>query len=151
MSKRRKTDLQACLIKKFSEEMPVSGGKWTPAAIFHMLPDGELIMVDRSLIGILGFKDDKELLGKNISTLYHNRQQKNDELFSIFEKEQNESCLNTEVFWARKDGSPISKSLSVHPIRDKINKIEYYEGYVKEISVRKVSGRAGYKSVENGY
>jgi len=83
---------------------------------------------------LFGYTAD-EVKGANIQALYSPENEfPLDELLSILNEEQK---LNTEIFMLKKDGSTIICDISLSLLRDHINNIEGYIGYIQDITEKK--------------
>jgi len=83
---------------------------------------------------LFGYRED-EVKGANIQALYSPENEfPLDELLSILNEEQK---LNAEIFMLKKDGSTIICDISLSLLRDHVNNIEGYIGYIQDITEKK--------------
>ena len=93
----------------------------TAEAIYGIDTQGECTFVNQSCLDMLGYKDDSELLGKNMHEIMHYNYQDGtaypmDKCHICFAvQKEREIHINDEVFW-RKDGSHFSAEYWSHPI-----------------------------------
>jgi len=83
---------------------------------------------------LFGYTED-EIKGANIQALYSPENEfPLDELLSILNEEQK---LNAEIFMLKKDGSTIICDISLSLLRDHVNHIDGYIGYIQDITEKK--------------
>jgi len=83
---------------------------------------------------LFGYKA-QEIQGKSIQHLYApTNELELDELLSLLNEKHK---LNTEIFMLKKDGSTIICDISLSLLRDHVNQIEGYIGYIQDITEKK--------------
>ena len=118
---------------------------YAPIGIYQSFTDGRIRIANNTFAQILGYGSIEEVFTVNMNDIY-------------FEKGKREYLLNhtelpwlgmtTEVLWKKKDGSPIWIQLSKHTIRNKSGYIQYFEGYIIDISDKKTAEENLKKSEE---
>jgi PAS domain S-box-containing protein len=99
--------------------------------------DNYFLMANQALIQMVGYDSFAELAGANLAGgLYANEG----------DRQHIQQCLEhigmvseAEVVWCRRDGSSITVRLSAKAIRDKEGDILHFEGFVEDITTRKVA------------
>lgn len=105
--------------------------------IFQSTPDGRLITVNPTMARIFGFNSPEEMLenvlsiGKQLYTCYEDRHR----FKKILEEKGIVEGFEAQFF--RKDGSVLWGSLNVRAVKDKDGNIQYYEGTLEDITLRK--------------
>jgi two-component system cell cycle sensor histidine kinase/response regulator CckA len=96
---------------------------------------GQFITVNETLAAILGYDSAGELWKKNIGTdIYYT---KGDRERLIQEYQSVEIGKDIEVRWKKKDGSPIWVQLNIHTVHDAQGTVQYFDGFVRDITERK--------------
>lgn len=104
--------------------------------IYQADREGRILTANESLARILGYDSVNELLGKNLAEdIYYDRNQRE----SILAEWDSGESTDFEVIWRRKDDSPIWVQLNAHPVSGRLGGTVYYEGFVHDISARKVA------------
>jgi len=109
--------------------------KWAPVGIYQTTNDGEFLTVNQQLAELLGYESVDDLMSRNIETdiyLFPSERQKAIDYFGLAGY-----VFNHEIQWKKKDGTPIWISLSTHVIKDQAGAIQYFEGFVSDITERK--------------
>jgi PAS domain S-box-containing protein len=108
--------------------------------IYQSLPSGALLGVNATLARILGYDSADELLQCNIaSDIYYDVE---DRQHLIATHEPTGAASDVEVLWKKKDGSPIWVHLNAHAVKDEQGQTLYYDGFVQDITERKVAEEA---------
>lgn len=106
-----------------------------PIGFYQSNLDGQFITVNDTLATILGYESAGELWKMNIGTdIYYN---KGDRARLIKQYENKAIGKDIEVQWKRKDGSPIWVQINIHTVYDPQGTIQYYDGFVRDITERK--------------
>lgn len=123
---------------KKSEEKYRDIFTWAPIGIYQSSVDGKLLTVNKCLADMLGYDDTEELLGCKFATdIYYNEAERQ-RLLDEFNRGEKGSVTNFEILWKKKDGSLIWILLTSHAVTDAKGKILYYEGFVADITNRKL-------------
>ncbi|MFP4300118.1 MAG: PAS domain S-box protein [Spirulinaceae cyanobacterium] len=107
--------------------------------IFQTTPDGHYISANQALAAIYGYNSPTELLQERNdlnSQLYVDPQRRQEFLKAIA---QSGSLSNFESLVYRQDGSQVWISENAHAIRDRDGEILYYQGFIEDISDRKLA------------
>jgi len=107
--------------------------------IFQSSPEGRYFSVNPAMAELLGYSSPKELLTSITDIaqqIYHSTEER--KRFNRLLEEQG-CVLEFETDMCRKDGSVISVSVSARAIRDKRGDILYYEGYLVDVTRRKMA------------
>jgi PAS domain S-box-containing protein len=107
---------------------------WAPIGIYQTSPGGKFLMVNQSLVEMLGYDSIDELLQLKIQSAYYNVEDR-DALIKRFEPEG--SGKDTDVQWKKKDGTPIWVQLSAHAVKDEQGNTLYFEGFVHDVTEQK--------------
>ncbi|MBI2600206.1 PAS domain-containing sensor histidine kinase, partial [Candidatus Daviesbacteria bacterium] len=107
--------------------------------IFQTSPEGRLITVNPALARILGYESPQELLKKirgreELAYVTPNRRKK---FLKIIHRRGEISNFESQMY--RKDGSIIWISESANAIYDEKGKMAYYEGFIQDITDRKLA------------
>ena len=107
--------------------------------IFQSTEDGHFINVNPAMARIYGFDSPDDMIASvsNIAAqLYVNSEERNELQRRL---SSGERVAGFETLDYRKDGSTFWASMSVQAIRDKNGEIQYYEGTVEDITLRKTA------------
>jgi len=128
---------------RFEEELRISEGKfkdifeYANIGIFQVGPDGNIITANKAFAQILGYGSNKEIKQVNLFK---------DVFFDEFELNKMLSDLNKtekqgeyEFLWRIKSAKVIWVQLTTHAIKDLKGKVLYFEGFVNEITDKKVA------------
>ena len=103
-------------------------------AMYRTTPDGRLINANPALVKLLGFPDCDTLLGMNVTELFHEMQERENELNLL----QSQNILhNYELRLKRYDGTIIWVTDHSRTIRDDAGQVLWYEGAIIDITERK--------------
>ena len=106
-----------------------------PIGFYQSNLNGQFITVNETLAAILGYDSAGELWKKNIGTdIYYT---KGDRERLIQEYQSVEIGKDIEVRWKKKDGSPIWVQLNIHTVHDQQGNVQYFDGFVRDITERK--------------
>ncbi|PKL82293.1 MAG: hypothetical protein CVV24_10885 [Ignavibacteriae bacterium HGW-Ignavibacteriae-3] len=92
-------------------------------------------MANSALVRLLGFKSLKELSNRNLKNEGYEKGYSRSEFQKLIKL--NGQVIGLETCWTKKDGSVIFVRESAKAIRDKNNKIIFYDGTVEDISEQK--------------
>lgn len=97
-------------------------------------PKGNFIEANPAIIKMFGYRSKKEFLTINVSDLYQNPEDR---------KKFNEKMLSDgfvrseELQLKKKDGTPITTSVSAVAVKEEKGKVKYYDGIIEDISEHK--------------
>jgi len=102
--------------------------------MYQTTPGGKVIMANPTLIRILGYDSLEELSSRNVLDQYSDPA-----IREIFMKEiaKYGEILGFEAQWKKKDGTLIYIRESSRVVKDKDNKILYYEGQIEDVTEKK--------------
>jgi len=107
--------------------------------IFQTTPDGHYISANQTLARIYGYGDSSEML-KGLTDIEHQLYvdpNRRTEFRSLLQKNNIVSDFESEVY--RQDGSIIWISENARSVRDERGNLLYYEGFVEDITERKLA------------
>lgn len=108
-----------------------------PVGIYQSTMEGRFITVNDQLVRILGYGSVDELMQTDMARdIYFDRGER-DHLIARFEP--GSLTRNIEVRWKKKDGTPLWIGLSAHAIKDSTNKTLFFEGFVQDITRRRLA------------
>jgi two-component system cell cycle sensor histidine kinase/response regulator CckA len=111
---------------------------WAPIGIYQSTRDGKILMANESLARILGYRKIEELQSLSMqSDIYYDPVER-DALIEKYDRLDAGFASNIEIRWKKKDGSPVWISLTAHAVKNDARKTLYYEGFVHDITERKV-------------
>ncbi|HEY9228326.1 MAG TPA: ATP-binding protein [Gemmatimonadaceae bacterium] len=102
----------------------------SPYGIYRVTLDGRFLSANPALCEMIGYSAD-ELLASNISIFYPDAVERQ-RLIADYEVRPHGASV--EVSWKRKDGRAIVTRAWVYAERDASGKIEYFDGYVEDIT-----------------
>ncbi len=104
--------------------------------IYQTTPEGKILTANPALLHMLGFESIEELQKRNLETdnVYVDNTRANFKQLI----EQNESVINHESKWKKKNGETITILENARTVRDSKGKTLYYEGFVENITARKL-------------
>ncbi|MBN2381030.1 PAS domain S-box protein [candidate division WOR-3 bacterium] len=105
-----------------------------PVGVFRSTPKGELISVNPSMVKMLGYESEDELLLVSAVELYHRPEQR-EEL--IRQLSTNGIVTGFEALMQRKDGSVFWATLDIKALTDEKNNWIYQDGILVDITERK--------------
>ncbi|MEZ5197334.1 MAG: PAS domain S-box protein [Bacteroidales bacterium] len=106
-----------------------------PIGLFQSTPDGKLIYANNWLIKLFRYEDISELYRKNLFELYIDPEQRT-KLVGMLNK--NGKIDNAEVLLRRNDGTEMWGVISAKTVYDDDRNVKNYDGYVYDISQRKI-------------
>jgi two-component system cell cycle sensor histidine kinase/response regulator CckA len=105
----------------------------SPLGIYRVAPDGRFIMVNDSLVRLLGYTSAAELLVRNLERdVYEDPTDRS----TVLERVRDDTYRNVEVIWKRRDGSPITVRVNGHVLRGPDGEVECYESFVEDVTER---------------
>ncbi len=114
--------------------------EYAPVGIYQSLRDGSILTANRALAGMLGYESVDELLTTNLAEDVYLSEEERRKLIS--EYEPTGFAADLELQWKKKDGTPIWISLNAHAVKDPEGRTNYYEGFVRDITDRKLAEEA---------
>jgi PAS domain S-box-containing protein len=112
---------------------------FAPVGIYQSVRDGTLITANKALAEMLAYDSVDEFLKVNLADVYFAPDEREK---LIREYEDRGFAADLEIQWRRKDGAPIWVQLSAHAIKGANGATEYFEGFVRNISDRKLTEAA---------
>ncbi len=107
-----------------------------PVGIYQSTPEGKVIKANKALAELLGYGSAEELCRVAISDIYLD---KKDRQTLINEFEPTGTVSDREVQWKKKDGNVIWIQLNAFAVKDDNGKTKHFEGYVRDITSRKLA------------
>ena len=119
---------------------------FAPVGIYQSSPDGKFITANLALAQMLGYASVEELLTVKLDSGIYFAEDERKRL--IKEHEGRGYAVDLDMLWKRKDGSPIPVQLSAHAIKRPNGKTEYFEGFVRDITERRLTEATLRKNAE---
>ncbi|MBN2175368.1 MAG: PAS domain S-box protein [Bacteroidales bacterium] len=117
-----------------------------PIGLYQSTPDGQFNYVNNWFAKILGYGSPKELFQIKVQDLYAEP----DKRKSLINKLNQEGLMDdVEVLLNRKDGKKIWAVFSARTVYDEQNRVKNYDGYIYDITERKVALEKLKKSEKN--
>ncbi len=127
--------------KRKEEELRESERKYrdivqfAPVGIYQSLLDGRFLSVNNSLVRILGYENVEEVMALSMdSDIYIDPSER---LGMISQHSDEEFVHSAELRWRRRDGQEIWVNLAVHAVRDEYGAVQYFEGFVRDMTQSK--------------
>jgi PAS domain S-box-containing protein len=118
---------------------------FAPVGIYQSSRNGTLITVNKALADMLAYDSVDEFLKVNFADVYFTEDEREK---LIREHEDRGYAGDLELRWKRQDGSPIWVQLTAHAIKSTDGLTEYFEGFVRDITERKLAEAALRESEE---
>jgi len=97
-------------------------------------PNGRFIEVNPEILKMFGYESKKEFFKLNVSDLYQNPEERK----KFSEKMLRDgSVKNEELQLKKKDGTPITCSVSAVAVKDEKGRAKYFDGIIEDITERK--------------
>jgi PAS domain S-box-containing protein len=112
---------------------------WAPVGIYRSSADGKLLMANQALVKILGYDSEDQMLGLNTKEDFYVDPADRDKILAQFDAKELGDIIETEVQWKRRDNSRIWVSLTGHASRDPETGETFYEGFVFDVTQRKLA------------
>jgi PAS domain S-box-containing protein len=103
--------------------------------LYRTTPEGRILMANRTLVRMLGYKDFAELAARNLEDEGFEPGYSRRDFCEQLEREGESRGL--EAAWTKRDGSVIFVRESARVVRDESGKAQYYDGIVEDITERK--------------
>jgi two-component system cell cycle sensor histidine kinase/response regulator CckA len=107
-----------------------------PYGIYRANLTGQLLMVNSTLVKMLGYESQEELLKANLAADIHRDSREHQRLSEMFPHDQ--GFKDMEVEWKRKDGSAITVRCSGRPVHNETGGLAYLEVFAEDITERRV-------------
>jgi PAS domain S-box-containing protein len=107
-----------------------------PYGIYRANLTGQLLMVNSTLVKMLGYESQEELLKANLAADIHRDSREHQRLSEMFPREL--GFKDMEVEWKRKDGTFITVRCSGRPVLDETGAPAYLEVFAEDITERRV-------------
>ena len=113
--------------------------------IYIVTPDDKILEVNPALVQMLGYDSKEELLGKKVSEIFVDPQQR-----SILTREVNrqDAPQGREIVLHRKDGTPVICLNTSSAVRDTGGKVVRYQGALADITERRSIEKRLYRQQE---
>jgi two-component system, cell cycle sensor histidine kinase and response regulator CckA len=108
--------------------------------IYRTTPDGKIILANPALLRMLGYSSMEELGTRNLEADGFEPSYPRSEFRRVMD-EKNE-IIGMETFWLKRDGSKISVRERAKTVRDASGNVLFYEGFVEDITERKIAEEA---------
>jgi PAS domain S-box-containing protein len=104
-----------------------------PVGIYQSLRDGTLLTANKALAEMLAYDSVEEFLRVNLHRVYLDGERER----LIREYEDRGYTGDLKIQWKRKDGSPIWVQLTAHAIKGADGAVQYFEGFVHDVTEQK--------------
>jgi len=127
--------------KMLEEKIALSEAKyrniveWAPVGIFQTTTDGRFLMVNQRLSEMLGYDSIGDLQKRNIGADVYVELTNRQAIINRFGTDG--FVFNEKCKWKKKDEAQIWISLTAHAVKDKAGSIQYFEGFVFDITQQK--------------
>jgi PAS domain S-box-containing protein len=112
--------------------------------IYRTTPERNILMANKAFVKLLGYSSYEELATINLNDPDYKRSVRRDEFLDLFMHVDEVS--NWESEWDRCDGTKIYMRESARAVRDNKGKILYFDGFVEDITDRKLAEHALHES-----
>ena len=119
----------------------------SPLGFYRTTPEGTILLVNPSLVRILGYKSEEELLALNLSTGRFAPSYSRTEF--VRELDEKGIVRGLERAWQRMDGTFAHIRETARAIRDDAGRIIFYEGVVEDVTERR-EAEERYKTIFDG-
>ena len=126
---------------KAEEELRESEEKYrqifdgTSEGIYRTTPDGQILVINRALVEMLGYDSVEEVMEINIQTEGYQVPADRHKFIELMEKDG--QVRGFEAKWRRRDGTVLFVRENAHAVRDEEGKSLYFEGTIEDITERK--------------
>ena len=110
-----------------------------PVGIYQSSLRGTLLSVNQALVEMLGYTSQEEVLQLDLARDVYKRA--SDRSRFIEELDEHGHIGQMELEWKRKDGSEVWVHINAHTIRGIDGAVQYFEGFVQDITERKAVER----------
>ena len=126
--------------KRAHEELKTSEQRYrdlftfAPIGIYQTTYDGTIIAANKTMARILGYDSLDELLKLNLGNdIYFDPSERR----RLIDDEPQNHASEIELKWKQKDGTPVWVELTAHSVGHSEKPTEYFEGYVRDMTIRK--------------
>lgn len=109
---------------------------FAPIGFYQSTREGEFLHANNELANLLGYKNYKELISKNISDFYYSSNER-EKLIAKYDTANKSDVKNIEVKFKKKDGGAIWVLMTSKAIKNGNNVTQYYDGFLVDITDRK--------------
>lgn len=120
-----------------------------PIGIFHSTLEGRILLVNPMLAELFGYKRPEDMISANINAaekLYMQAELRNKIVLKAIESKK---FVNSEVIFKRLNGDTFIANLNMRVVKEKNSDFEYIEGFVEDITQRKMTENALKESEEH--
>jgi PAS domain S-box-containing protein len=126
--------------KRAHEELKASEQRYrdlftfAPVGIYQTTYDGSIITANKTMARILGYDSVDDLLKLNLgSDVYFDPNERQ----RLIDNQPQNHASEIELKWKQKDGTPVWVELTAHSVEHRDRPNEYFEGYVRNVSLRR--------------
>lgn len=101
---------------------------------YRTAPDGKILLVNKSMVRMLGYRSKADLMSINAQKLYVNRQYRKKWISKL---NKDGKFYDAETVLKRKDGQHLIVLENARTVYDQKGKVLYYEGTITDITERK--------------
>ncbi len=105
-----------------------------PIGLYRTTAEGEVLMANDAITTMLGYDNNKEVLGKERTLDGYESSFPREKFIEILEKQGEVNGLETR--WTRKDGTKIYVRENARAVKDKNGTLKYVEGTIEDITSR---------------
>ncbi len=116
--------------------------------IYQSTPDGRILRANKAMARILGYATAEELMAAGVNIAERSYLHPEQRAALLKRLENDGFYTDQEIQVTRRDGSSIWISDNSRVVRDKSGKVEYYEGTIQDITLRKQAEEALAQSEE---
>ncbi|TAK58279.1 MAG: PAS domain S-box protein, partial [Bacteroidetes bacterium] len=119
---------------------------FAPLGVYQATRDGKFIAVNARLVEILGYDSMDELKKVNLGQDVYYDPDEREQL--IVKYEPVGYVPGIPVCWKKKNMTPVWISLTAHAVKDKLGKTLYFEGFIQDITERRLAEQSLRESEE---
>ena len=116
---------------------------FAPVGIYQSTYEGKIITANNRFIQMLGFKNLEELSNYKMYDFYLSQKER---VKLIKKYVEGGSVVDLELKWKSKDGKVLIVQLSSQAVKDKDGKVQWFEGFVRDVTERKKAESALFES-----
>lgn len=109
---------------------------FSPIGFYQTSRNGDFILTNNEFANILGYKNQKELISKNIADFYFSPEER-ERLIKKYDTSNKSYVKNIEVKFKRKDGKLVWILMTSRAIKDNDQGTLFYDGFIIDITERK--------------
>lgn len=118
-----------------------------PVGIYKSNRVGKLKMVNNALVKMLGYQSQQEMLELDMNTQVYANAGEREKLINHYIATG--KVIDLEIQWKKKNGDLIWISMNATAHKDKNGNVQYFDGFIRDISARKVIEQELLASREN--